>query len=77
MPDYAFEGPGVRLEGTTDGKAAQKAGLQRGDVILKLGKVEVKDVMGYMGALAQFKPGDTTTVEYKRGDAVQTVDIQF
>jgi hypothetical protein len=77
MPDYAFEGPGVRLEGTTEGKAAQKAGLQRGDIILKLGTVEVKDVMGYMGALAQFKPGDTTTVEYQRGAETQKAEIKF
>ena len=77
MPDYAFEGPGLRIEGTTPGKPAAKAGLQRGDVLLKLGNTEIKEIRSYMGALAQFKPGDKTTIEFKRGEEIQTAEIQF
>ena len=37
MPDYTFSGKGVRADGIVDGKIAQKAGIQAGDVIIKLG----------------------------------------
>ncbi|MBU3677896.1 MAG: M20/M25/M40 family metallo-hydrolase, partial [Chitinophagaceae bacterium] len=41
MPDYAFEGKGMRLDGVTDGKPASKAGLQQGDIITQLGETPI------------------------------------
>ncbi|MCC6371478.1 MAG: M28 family peptidase [Bacteroidia bacterium] len=77
MPDYAFEGPGMRIDGVTDNKPAFKAGLLKGDIVIKLGNDEVKDVMGYMKALSNFKKGDSTTVEVKRGTEIKKLDITF
>ncbi|MFN8297493.1 MAG: M20/M25/M40 family metallo-hydrolase [Chitinophagales bacterium] len=77
MPDYTFEGEGMRIDGVTDGKPASKAGLTTGDVVIKLGQLDVKDMMGYMKALAQFKKGDATTVKIKRGKDILVKDIQF
>lgn len=37
MPDYSFEGKGLRIDGVTDGKPASKAGLTKGDVVIELG----------------------------------------
>ena len=33
MPDYAFSGNGVKVDGVTDGRPAQKAGIKAGDII--------------------------------------------
>jgi hypothetical protein len=38
MPDYTFSGTGVRADGVSDGRPAQKAGLKAGDVIVQLGE---------------------------------------
>ena len=40
MPDYTFSGTGVRVDGVSDGRPAQKAGLQTGDVITQLGELQ-------------------------------------
>jgi hypothetical protein len=77
MPDYTFEGKGLRIDGVTDGRPAAKAGLQRGDIILRLGDVEVNDVQGYMQVLSKFEKGNTTTVNIKRGEEQKTFDVTF
>jgi len=67
MPDYTFSGKGVRADGIIDGKPAQQAGMQSGDVIVKLGENSVSDLNSYMSALSKYKKGDATTVTILRG----------
>ncbi len=77
IPDYMYEGEGLRIDGVSDGKPAQKAGLLRGDVILQLGEVIVGDMNNYMKALAQFKKGDETVVVVKRGKETLKISLLF
>jgi hypothetical protein len=77
MPDYTFEGDGMRIDGVTEGKPASKAELKQGDVVLQLGEIKVTDMMSYMKALSQFKKGDTTKVKVKRGNDVIEKEIHF
>jgi hypothetical protein len=77
MPDYTFDGAGVRADGVTDGKPASKAGVQKGDVIMGLGTFEVKNINDYMKALAAHKKGDTVKLKVKRGDAMKELEATF
>jgi hypothetical protein len=77
MPDYTFDGEGMRIDGVTDGKPASKAGLQTGDVVLQLGEVKVTEMMSYMKALSALKKGDKTIVKVKRGNDVIEKEVQF
>lgn len=77
MPDYVFAGEGMRIDGVLDDRPAQKAGLESGDVVIKLGDVEVKDIYDYMKGLSKFKKGQTTTVVVKREDKVLVRDVTF
>ena len=77
MPDYAFTGTGVRIEGTSQGKLGEKIGLKGGDVLLQVGDYKLVDVMSYMQALSKFKKGDATVLVYKRGADEIKVDIVF
>ena len=77
MPDYTFTGTGVRVDGVSDGRPAQKAGLKTGDVILQLGDYNVSSLDNYMQALSKFKKGETTQVKYKRGNDVAEAPVQF
>jgi len=77
MPDYTFSGSGVRVDGVSDGRPAQKAGLQTGDVIIQLGDYNVSSLENYMQALSKFKKGDATRVKYKRGNDVTEVNVRF
>ena len=77
MPDYTFEGEGVRADGVTEGKPAFNAGLLKGDIIVGLGDMEVKTMKDYMKALAAHKKGDNVKVKVKRGETVKTLDATF
>jgi len=77
VPDYLFDGDGMRIDGVTEGKPAATAGLEKGDVVTKLGDSTIVDMMGYMRALSAFKEGQETTVVYKRGEEIKTVEIKF
>ncbi len=62
MPDYLTEVKGLRIDGVTDNRAANLAGLIAGDVIVKLGDYAIDDIYGYMSALGKFRKGDSTIV---------------
>lgn len=77
VPDYLFDGKGMRIDGVTDDKPAQKAGLQKGDVVVQLGDSTVTDMMSYMRALSAFEAGDQTTVVVDREGEKLEAEIQF
>jgi hypothetical protein len=75
MPDFAFQGTGVRASEVAEDSPAAEAGLQKGDVIIKLGDKTITNLKGYSEVLKTFKPGDTTTIVYKRGEKEFTSEI--
>ena len=77
MPDYSYSGKGMRIDGVTDGKPAQKAGLKKGDIITKLGDMPVNGIEDYMVGLGKINPENPSTVVVKRGDEVLTLPINF
>lgn len=77
MPDYTFSGSGVRVDGVSEGKLAQRTGIKAGDVIIQLGDHKFTDVQSYMEALGKFKKGDATRVKLKRGNEELEYDIVF
>ncbi|MEO8086305.1 MAG: M28 family peptidase [Bacteroidota bacterium] len=77
VPDYAFEGEGMRIDGVSDGRPAAKAGLLKGDIVIQLGEHKVTDMMTYMKALGKFSKGETTKVKVKRGSETVERDITF
>jgi C-terminal processing protease CtpA/Prc len=77
MPDYMHTDKGLRLEGVTEGKAAEKAGLQKGDIILKIGDNEVNDMGSYMKAMSGFNKGDKTNITILRGNEIIIKEVEF
>ena len=75
VPDFSFGGPGVKLEGTVPGSAAEKAGLVKGDVVLKVGAIPVNDLRGLSEALKVLKAGDVAPVVYAREGKETTVSV--
>jgi aminopeptidase YwaD len=77
IPDYGYTGTGVRIDGVSPGKLAEKTGLKAGDVLLQLGEYKFVDVNSYMQALSKFKKGDKTRLRIKRGTEEKEFDIEF
>jgi S1-C subfamily serine protease len=67
-------GPAV-LAGTLPDSPADKAGFKQGDVVLKVGDVETKDVQSVIKAVRKLKPGDKVTIKVKRDDKEKDLKV--
>ncbi len=77
VPDYTFEGEGMRIDGVTEDRPAARAGLLAGDVVIQIGEYKVADMMSYMKALSKFSKGETTKVKVLRNNEVVEKDLTF
>lgn len=77
IPDYLYDGKGMRIDGISEERPAQRAGLQKGDVVVKLGDSTIVDMMSYMRALSVFEEGDSTKVIVDRNGEKIEVDLKF
>jgi aminopeptidase YwaD len=77
IPDFGEQVEGMKLAGVREGGPAAKAGLQAGDIIVKFGRVEVKNLYDFTYALAECKPGDEVDVVVKRGGETKTFRVKL
>lgn len=77
VPDYLFDGEGMRIDGVSAEKPAEKAGIQKGDIVVQLGDSTIRDMMSYMRTLATFKKGDQTKVKVQREGEELVLDVSF
>ncbi len=57
---------GVYVSGTTDGGAAANAGIQRGDIITKLGNTTITSISQLKEELQYYKAGETVEITIQR-----------
>ena len=77
VPDYLFTGKGMRIDGVSEDRPAQKAGLKKGDVVIKVGEYDVTNMMSYMETLSKFEKGETVKVKVERDENILEVDLTF
>ena len=70
-------GDGAKLDGVAPGGPAEKAGLKAGDVIVKFGSKDVKDVVAFLTAMSEKKPGDTVEVVVKRDGKEERFQVKL
>ena len=67
MPDYTSEGgEGLRVDGVINNKPANRAGMEKGDVIVAMDGKPVKNIYDYMFRLEECKPGQRINVDVLR-----------
>ncbi len=77
IPDYLFDGNGMRIDGVKEDRPAAKAGIQKGDVVIKMGEFEVNSMKDYMSCLSKFEKESTHTVTVLREDKKVKVEVTF
>ncbi len=75
VPEFAFQGPGVKLAGVTLGSPAEKAGLQEGDVLLAIDGTEIADLRVFSSLLRSLTPGQTVVATVRRGEQEFVVEV--
>lgn len=77
MPDYTDHGDGLHVDGVTEGRPADVAGIKEGDIITKIGTCEIKEVYAYMECLGKLNVGDVLPVTFIRNGETKTVSVKF
>lgn len=75
IPSYADSTDGMVLDGVRDDSPASKAGLKKGDKVIKLAGKEIKNVYDYTAAMGEMKAGEEYEVVIKRGNETLTLKI--
>ncbi|MFC2111234.1 M28 family peptidase [Bacteroidota bacterium] len=77
VPDHGYAGKGMGISEVMDDRPAFNAGIQKGDIILKISDYDVENIRGYMGALSHFKKGDKVIVKIQRGEQIIEKDVEL
>lgn len=77
VPDYLFSGPGMRIDGLTEGRPASNAGMKRGDVVLRMDTLQVTDMMSYMQGLGMYEAGQSAEVEINRDGKAMILNVTW
>ena len=66
---------GVYITQVAENSPASAAGLQQGDIIIKIGDVSIDETHSYVNSLFEYKPGDQITLELVRGNETMHVSV--
>ncbi|MDP4200309.1 MAG: M20/M25/M40 family metallo-hydrolase [Bacteroidota bacterium] len=77
VPDYGYDGDGLRISDITENSPAEIAGLAKGDVIILVGDMTIHTIYDYTNALAKHKPGDLTNFKVLRNGKEVVVPVVF
>ncbi|MFT4640573.1 MAG: Tol biopolymer transport system component [Verrucomicrobiales bacterium] len=76
IPDYAQgDIEGVKLSGVRKGAPAAEAGMESGDIIIKLGGKQIKNIYDYTYTLGALSIGEKTEIVVKRSGEEKTFTI--
>ncbi|MDX1904276.1 MAG: PDZ domain-containing protein, partial [Thermonemataceae bacterium] len=74
--DYGIKGlEGVLIQKVTEEGSAFKAGLKKGDVLLKINQEPINSRADFDENLSYYKPGDEITISYKRAGKIEQKKI--
>jgi serine protease Do len=71
--EKATEGDGAMIKDISDSSAAQKAGLKKGDIIVKVDEINVDNPEELSEAIHKYKPQDKVTITFYRDHKKQQV----
>lgn len=78
MPDFSgSDNNGVRVDGVSRGKPAEKAGILKDDVIVAIHGEAIKDIYEYMFQMAKYNAGDTLMVEVNRKGVLLKIEVKL
>lgn len=75
VPDFAPVEFGVRLSGVSGGSPAEEAGMQAGDILIRLGSLDIDDLYALTEALQQIEPGTAVLATFLRDEAEMRVMV--
>lgn len=70
IPEFGEEVEGYKIAGVQPSSPAEKGGLQKGDIIIKVGEKEIKNIYDYMSAFKGKRAGERVEFEILRNGEI-------
>ena len=77
IPDFAFEGVGYRLDGVVPDSAAERAGLRKMDIIVKIEDQPIKGLRDLSNVLKSMEPGQGITIYFQRDNELNQTQARL
>ncbi|MEN8247303.1 MAG: M28 family peptidase [Bacteroidota bacterium] len=78
MPNFGKSDiDGLRVDGVTKGSAADRGGMEKGDIIVGIAGKEVHNIYEYMARMTKIRPGQTITVDIMRNGNKEVLIVQI
>ena len=77
MPDYAYDGEGLKIDSVIDKRPGSKAGMLDGDIVIDIGGTIIKDIYTYMEVLSKLDSGSKVEVKVLRNDSEIVLQVKF
>ncbi len=73
IPDFAYQGTGIKIGVVKAGSGGEAAGLLAGDIIIELDGEKTDNLKMYSDLLKKYKPGDKISLKVLRGSDEKTI----
>ncbi|MEZ5564832.1 MAG: M20/M25/M40 family metallo-hydrolase [Gammaproteobacteria bacterium] len=77
VPDFAYQGSGLRIDGVVPDSPAAKAGMQAGDILVSMGGKPVTNLNTFNQVLRDHNPGDRTKIEWTRNGTSMSAEVEL
>jgi len=77
IPDFTYDGEGIKLSGVVENSPAAKSGLKKGDIIIYFDDKPIKSLRDYSNLLKKYKPGDIVTIKFLRNGKTFSVKLKL
>lgn len=77
IPDYSYDGKGMRIDAVLAGKPAIKAGVKNGDIVIGMNEHIIHNLNDYMKALSIFEKGQTIQLTIIRDKTELKLSLTF
>ncbi len=75
VPDFSYQGEGVRVDNVIPGSPAQQVQLQPGDILIQLAGQPISDLASYANILRTLKAEEKTELQYRRDGEVKVIEV--
>lgn len=75
VPDFSYQGEGVRVDSVMSDSPAERAQLRAGDVLVRLAGKPVVDLKTYADILKSLQAGQKVELEYRRESKINTINV--
>lgn len=75
VPDFSYQGEGVRVDSVMPDSPAEQVQLRTGDILVQLAGKPIADLKAYADILKSLKTGQKVELEYRREGKMRTVEV--